>query len=54
MILRPVKAGVAHRSADDEAAGRIDVVLGVLVEEVGGNDGLDHVLENVGVQLLVA
>ena len=36
---------VAHRSADDEAAGGIDVVLGVLVEHRGGNDRLDHVLE---------
>ena len=48
------QAGVAHGSADDEAASRIDVVLGVLVEPLGGQHGLDHVLEDVGVQLFVA
>ena len=48
------QAGVAHGSADDEAAGGVDVVLGVLVEPLGGQHGLDDVLEDVGVQLLVA
>ena len=48
------EAGVAHRSADDKAAGRVDVILGVLVEPLGGQHGLDDVLENVGVQLFVA
>ena len=31
MILRPGDAGVAVRAADDEAPGRVDVDLGVLV-----------------------
>ena len=48
------EAGVAHGPADDEAAGGIDVVLGVLVEPLGGKHGLDDVLEDVGVQLVVA
>src|SRR6185369_5602750 len=31
-------AGVTVRSADDEAPGRVDVDLRVLVDELGGND----------------
>src|SRR4029077_474799 len=31
------EAGVAHRATDDEASGGIDVVLGVLVKELGGD-----------------
>jgi len=50
----PSKAGIAHGSADDKAAGGIDVVLGVLVEEIGGQHGLDDVLEDVGVQIFIA
>ena len=48
------EAGVAHGSAYNEAAGRIDVVLGVCVEEFCGNDGLNHVLEDVRAQRLVS
>ena len=48
------QAGVAHGPADDEAAGGIDVVLGVLVEPRCGQHGLDDVLEDVGVELFVA
>jgi len=47
------EAGVAHRSADDEAAGGVDVVLGMLVEPRGREHGLDHMLENVGVEIVV-
>src|SRR5208282_1740664 len=47
------EAGVSHGPADDEAAGGVDVVLGVLVEPGGGEHGLDDVLEDVGVQLFV-
>src|SRR5208282_3551019 len=42
------QAGIAHGAADHEASGRIDVVLGVFVEQVGGNYSLDDVLQNVG------
>src|SRR6185437_903439 len=48
------EAGVAHGAADDEAAGGIDVVFGVLVEPVFGKHGLDDMLKDVGVQVLVA
>ena len=47
MILRPVRPVSPMRSADDEAARRIDVVLGVGVEQFGRNRGLNHVLQNV-------
>jgi len=41
------QAAVALRAADDEAPRRIDVVLGVLVEQLLGNDRLDHLLQDV-------
>ena len=47
------KTGVAHWSADDEAAGRVDVVLGVFVQQFGGEDSLDDVLQDVSAELLV-
>src|ERR1700730_12428298 len=46
--------GIPHRSADDEATRRIDVVLGVLVEQLGGDAVLDDVLQNVGAQFIIA
>ncbi len=48
------QAGVAHGAADDEAAGGVDVVLGVGIQQVGGDGGLDHVLQDVGPQLFIA
>ena len=45
------QAGVAHGAADHKAAGGVDVVLGVLVEQLRGENGLDDVLEDVGAQL---
>ena len=48
MIFRPVRAGVAHGSADDESSGGIDVVFGVFVQQFRGNGCLDHMLQNVG------
>ena len=50
MILRPVRL----RAADYKAAGGVDVILGVLVQQLGGNGGTDHIFHNVGVQLFVA
>ena len=44
------QAGIAHRAADNKPAGGIDVVLGVGIQQVGGNDGLNDVLQNVGAQ----
>jgi hypothetical protein len=54
MILRPGQAGIAHGSADHKTSGGIDVILGVLVEQVGGNHGLNDMLQNVGAQFVVA
>ena len=48
------QAGIAHRTANYEAAGGIDVVLRVFIEQVRGNDGLDNVLQNIGAQFVVA
>src|SRR5208282_3101156 len=47
------QSGIAHGAADDEASGGIDVILGVLIEQVGWNHGLDDVLQNVGAQFVV-
>ena len=40
------QAGVAHGTADNETAGGIDVDLGVLVEHIGRNDGLDDFFDD--------
>ena len=52
MILRPVRPAVAHGSADDEAAGRVDVDLGVLgeLDPLGSEHGLDDLLGHVAAQ----
>ena len=54
MILRPGEAGVAHRAADDELAGRVAVeeILvaeqALLVVQVRRQDRAEHVLGEVG------
>ncbi len=40
------EAGITHGSANDEAAGGIDVIFRFRVEHVRGNDRLDHVLHD--------
>src|SRR5205085_2474408 len=45
--------GVAHGPANDEASGRVNVILGVLVKELRRDGDLDHVLQNVSVDGLV-
>ena len=40
----PGQAAVAHRPTDNEFAGRVDVVFGVLVEPFGGQDFVDDEL----------
>src|SRR5262249_39826356 len=42
-----------HGAADDEPACGVDVVLGIGVEQVGGNGCLNHVLQNVSPERLV-
>ena len=46
-------AGIAVRPADDEAAGRVDVDFGVLVHQLGGDDAIDDLLDEVAAHLLV-
>ena len=41
------EAAVALGPADHEAAGGVDEVLGLLVEQLGGDDRLDDLLEDV-------
>ena len=48
------QAGIALRAAHDEAAGGVDIILGVLVQQLGGDGGLDDLLHHVGAQLLHA
>ncbi len=52
MILRPVKTGIAVRSADDEAASGIDVELRLAIHHAGRNHGVDHVLLDFGAESL--
>src|SRR5207237_1809066 len=45
--LSPGQAGVAHGSADHEAAGRVDVVLHAhRIKDLGRHDRLDHLLDH--------
>ncbi len=46
--------GVAHRSTDDEPTSRVDEHLVVVVGELLGDDGTDHLLDEVGTDLGVA
>ena len=48
------QAGIALRAAHDEAAGGVDIILGVLVQQLGGDGGLDDLLHHIGAQLLHA
>ncbi len=41
--LAPCKSAVALRPTDDEAAGRVDVDLGLMGDQLGGQDRLDNV-----------
>ena len=44
--LAPGDAGISHGSADDEAAGGVDEEFGRAVEQLGGDDGVDDVLDD--------
>src|SRR5450432_2546547 len=44
------QAGIAHGTTDHEAAGGIDVIFRVGIQQVRGNSGLDHVLHDVRAQ----
>ena len=48
------QAGVALRAAHNKAAGGVDIVLGVLVQQLGGDGGLDDLFHHVGAQLFHA
>ena len=46
------QAAVTLRAAHNKAAGGVDVVLGVLIQQLGRNGGLDDLFHNVGPELL--
>ena len=48
------QAGITLRAAHNKAAGGVDVVLGVLVQQLGGDDLFDDLVEDVLVQLFLA
>ena len=48
------QAGIALRAAHNKAAGGVDVVLGVLVQQLSGDGGLDDLFHHVCPQLLHA
>lgn len=47
------KTGITVRTTNDEASRGVKVVDGLLVEVLGGDDGLDDVLHELGLDLLV-
>ena len=53
MILRPVRPESPIGAADDEAAGRVDEVLGLLVEQVASMTGSMTCLLDVACDLLL-
>ena len=48
------QAGIALRAAHNKAAGGVDVVLGILVQQLGRDGGLDDLFHHVCPQLLHA
>ena len=48
------KAGVALRSADDKAAGRVYIILSALIYQLGRNAGLYDKLDHIVSDLLKA
>src|SRR5699024_10338901 len=46
------QAGVTLRTAHHKAAGGVDVVLGILVPQLGGDHRTDHLLHHLAAQLL--
>ena len=48
------RACVAHGAADHKTPRRIDVILRVLIEPLRRQHGLDDVLQDVRMQLIVA
>src|SRR5262245_54276822 len=48
--LAPGQPGIAHGAAYDETPRRVNVILGVGVEQAGWDGGLDHVLDDIGAQ----
>ena len=50
--LAPGKSAVAHRAAHYKAAGGVNVYLGLLVHQLGGDNRLYHVLYHVLLQLI--
>src|SRR5260370_6065124 len=51
--LAPGPARIAHRSADDKASGRIDVIFRVAVEHSGWHDGTNYQFHNRFAQIRV-
>ena len=47
------EASITVGTANDEAARGVQVVDGLLVQVLGGHNGLDHVLNQLGADLLV-
>ena len=45
--------GIALRTAGDKAAGRIDVVFRILIDEIRRHGVSDNVLQNLGTKLFV-
>ena len=47
MILRPVRPRIALRPAHNKTARGVDIVFRLFVQQLGGNDRADHMLQNI-------
>ena len=51
MILRPGQARIALRPAHDETARGVDVVFRLFVQQLGGDDRADHMLQIISLRM---
>ena len=47
------QAGITLRAADNKTTGGVDVILGVFIQQFGGDDGFDDMLHHIGMQLFL-
>ena len=43
----PGESGIAHGASDNEVTAGVDMILGVLVQELGGDNGLDDLFHDI-------
>ena len=51
--LSPCQPGVAHGPANHKSPRRINVVLGIFIQQLSRNRRLNHMLKNIGAKLVI-